>query len=892
MHKIVRNRRFSFVLLACVLCTALCSAPSVKDSILRYFQMLVRTPQEKVYLQLDRSLYAAGENIWFKGYLVSAMSHREQDAFSKTIMVELVNRKDSVVLSKKVKEEKGCFYGNLKLEGSLPAGDYYLRSYTNWMKNENPDYFYSRLLRIGNSIDMEIVTKAKYESIGGGKIRAKIDFKLGRADFDRKVKLEYVVYSGDNTISKGKVTTDEKGHVSIDLPFNPTGKKQCIEIAFLDDKNDYKTTLYPYLEAKEYSVTFFPEGGDLLAVPNQIVAFKAQASNGYSLPVSGKVFNQSGQEVAPLSTMCDGMGAFNLTAVKGDRFYAEITSEDGLKKRFDLPEVKSGLKLSAKRTNAGIAFQVMKDEETPWPDTLYAVAHVRGMLRYMQIMNAERNSDLITDEYLRDGITHLLLIDKKGKTLSERLIFVKRSQQPVLELAADRPSYGKRERVQLSLTAKDYNNAPLAGDFGVSVTNMDMSPLDTLASTIQSELWLTSDLKGFVENPGRYFLASNRRAAAEQNLLMLTHGWRRFNTSDFTQMPDTAFKYYVEQGLSFTGRVMPVTGNPANMGVTAMASSIGKMYRTLTGKTGKFVIEGDNVPDSTQFVVRTLSRNNLPVTIMMDPVDVFPATSKIPYPDGMPTLNLTEEALNAARDRYFAEGGMQIHSLKELTITAKKDNFRAGGANQIYNALADRKYGEEFLGDRQNMSLWDIMMQMPGVTYTDDSNGSFFAFQSTPDKMPVLIINDVIYDAAADYNMLQDYMGYEIQQISILRHNAAGLATLGTQGSNGAFIITTRPVDPLVARNKTNTAFITPRGYNHSIEFYSPVYNTPAQKEKSESDLRITLYWNPKVVLEPDGTALIEYYTDDRGGDHQVVLEGLTTDGRPARTTSVVKITP
>lgn len=894
VHKMIRNRRTLFVLAACMICSVLCSAPSVQESVLRYFRLLLNTPQEKVYLQLDKSMYLAGENIWFKGYLVSAITHKEQDAFSKYIMVELVDRKDSLILSKKVKEEDGLFYGNLKLDGDLPSGDYYLRSYTNWMRNEEPEFFYSRLLKINNSVDTEITSEATYEALGSNKIRALVNFKLNGEAMSRKVKLTYAVCVGENALNRGKATTDESGALSLDIPFDRNAKNQRLEILFADDKYEYKTTFYPYLEDTEYSVTFFPEGGDLLPVPNQIVAFKAQGSNGYSLPVSGKVMNQSGEEVASLSTMCDGMGAFNLSASKGDRFYAEVTSEDGTKKRFDLPQVKpSGIKLVAKRTGNGIAYQVLKDEETPWPDTLYVAAHIRGLLRYMQIIDAQRTSDIIGDEYLRDGIAHLLLLDKQGKTLSERLVFVKRAQQPLLDLVPDKPSYGPRERVQLTLTATDNNGSPLNGDFGISVTNRDLVPLDSLSDNILSNLLLTSDLKGFVENPGRYFLSSNKRAPAELNLLMLTHGWRRFKCDDFTQVPDTAFKYYVEQGLSFTGRVRPLTGSPAGMTVVAMANSTGTMLTATTDANGIFVIQGADVPDSTQFVVRSRGRNNLPVTVLLDPVEFStPTNPKLPYPDGVILPQFTEEALNAARDRYFAEGGILLRNLKEVTVTGKKSQGKVSDPNYMYIRMADRTIGAEFLDDRRNLTAWDIMEQMPGVTLTNGSEGDFFAFQSASSKKPLLIIDGVIYQDAADYSLLRSYSGNEIEQISTIRYNSAALAMLGMNGSNGAFVITTRKVDPLVQGSKANAVLFTPRGYNQSVEFYSPVYSTPTLKAKPELDLRSTLYWNPRVEVDETGTARIEYYVDDRNSDHRVVIEGVTADGRPARVEKLLKINP
>lgn len=53
------------------------SAQNKLDSVVSYFHQLQSTHQEKLYLHLDKPYYGAGDNIWYKGYLVNATSHLE-----------------------------------------------------------------------------------------------------------------------------------------------------------------------------------------------------------------------------------------------------------------------------------------------------------------------------------------------------------------------------------------------------------------------------------------------------------------------------------------------------------------------------------------------------------------------------------------------------------------------------------------------------------------------------------------------------------------------------------------------------------------------------------------------------------------------------------------------
>ena len=57
-------------------CFAPLSGQNVQDTIIAYFNLLEKVPQEKLYLHLDKPFYGAGEKIWFKGYLVNSVTHQ------------------------------------------------------------------------------------------------------------------------------------------------------------------------------------------------------------------------------------------------------------------------------------------------------------------------------------------------------------------------------------------------------------------------------------------------------------------------------------------------------------------------------------------------------------------------------------------------------------------------------------------------------------------------------------------------------------------------------------------------------------------------------------------------------------------------------------------------
>src|SRR5207237_6416830 len=65
------------------------------DSLLK--KLDAEYPQEKLYLQFDRSLYNPGETIWFKAYLFSGI---DLSLISKTMYTELLDEQGKLLQRK------------------------------------------------------------------------------------------------------------------------------------------------------------------------------------------------------------------------------------------------------------------------------------------------------------------------------------------------------------------------------------------------------------------------------------------------------------------------------------------------------------------------------------------------------------------------------------------------------------------------------------------------------------------------------------------------------------------------------------------------------------------------------------------------------------------------
>jgi len=107
---------------------------------------------EKVYLHTDRTYYYAGDDIWFKAYLINAES-RLLTGQSNNLHVELISPSSEIISSRVVRLDSGLGNGDFKLPADIRSGRYKIRAYTNYMRNFSERLFFNKEIFIVNSTE-------------------------------------------------------------------------------------------------------------------------------------------------------------------------------------------------------------------------------------------------------------------------------------------------------------------------------------------------------------------------------------------------------------------------------------------------------------------------------------------------------------------------------------------------------------------------------------------------------------------------------------------------------------------------------------------------------------------------------------------------------------------
>ncbi|MEJ5994676.1 carboxypeptidase regulatory-like domain-containing protein [Pedobacter sp. Du54] len=853
-------------------------------------------PIEKVYLHFDKPYYAVADTMWFKAYVT--IEQNIPTPFSKIVYVEVFNSKDSLVKAVKLPLKNSVAYGNIPLNmQSFKQGNYYVRAYTLWMLNFSEDYFFTKNILIGEAIDKEVLTNISYtnEEIDKNvKTTAKIQFK----DIDKKVYanklVNWSIISRGDVFTKGRGTTDQNGFLTITVT-SKNGELITNGSILTAINTTDKETVNAVFDLKQTTnaidFQFFPEGGSLISgLPTQI-AFKATGANGLGVDVKGSILNDDNAEVSVISPSYAGMGSFYLSPEDGKNYKAKVIFKDGSTKIYPLPKsTPSGITLQVNNQSPDlINLKVIANSpyfEANKGKSFFIVAQNTNVVYYAAkaILANQLINIRIPKKGFPAGITQLTLFSAENVPLSERLVFL---MKPGINLSikTDLPIYKARQKVNMSI------NAGVAGDFSIAVIDEQKVPVnESTETTILSSLLLTSDLRGYIEKPNYYFTKTDDKKISDLDKLMLTQGYRRFTYSDILADKYPQISYLPEQGISLSGTLRDLTGMPVKKGaLRLMVPGKPISAELLTSNTGLFNFQNLVFPDSSQVVISAKYNAN-GANMMID-------VNGLPIPQAGKNKNVFDEAKNidTVLSAYLNNSQKQyryLRTLKEVVIKGapvKKVSHLDHSALSSLSQMADHTIDADQFTTCGGNFLDCVRARAIGLTY-DQNQEKFYVTRdyNQGSRTPVQVF---LNNFAVDARDINSVNLAELVSVEIFLTDQLGSIDRAYQSKGVLVINTKKPVTGVGTKiskqeffdmlPKKNIITITPMGYSKEREFYSPKYLPNAAI--TSSDLRTTIYWNPKVITDATGKANVEFFNADGKGTYRAVIEGFDKDGNIGR---------
>jgi hypothetical protein len=489
-------------------------------------------PEEKVYVQTDRSFYEPGDQIWFKAYLVDPSLKKQ--AVSNQLRAELIDPIGNPVGSKlRLDARDGSVAGDFLLTADASGGIYKLRVYSLWQENFGEALIFEKELTVQANIFPNLLMTLDFlrESYAaGGEVSAKFEVRSKDNKALANKKGEFEVSLAGKSYKKGSFETNLDGQtlIQFELPKDLKTADGLLNLTLEHDGRTESIARSVPIITQNISLNLMPEGGDLIAGIKNNIAFKAVDEFGKPVDFEGRIINQEGEEIKTIESFHQGMGAFNLEVKAGEKYQLEITQPQ-IDQKFELPKALDkaiGLQLKAQNKTKN-SFSIYSPEDQP----LCIIAQMQGKVVYEVGMEAKAgmNTIDIPNQNLPMGIAQITVFDANEIPHAERLVFLNKDRQLDIQIKTNQDQYQIRDSVWVDLWVKDETGKGVVGDFSMAVVDDKVFTFaDDKQDNILSYLLMSSDLKGEVYEPNFYFDPKEEKAEKALDLVMMTHGWRRY----------------------------------------------------------------------------------------------------------------------------------------------------------------------------------------------------------------------------------------------------------------------------------------------------------------------------------------------------------------------------
>jgi hypothetical protein len=641
--------------------------------------------------------------------------------------------------------------------------------------------------------------------------------------------------------------------------------------------------------ASRTELGFFPEGGDLVTGLISKVAFKANDQRGIPAVVSGTVQGSDGSFVDSLTTEHDGMGSFVIKPQPGVRYTATWTDGSGQTFHTDLPSAAPGgigLQIQPHNGQCMVIVRRTADHLPGGGRSLYLLAHMNQRVVYAAQVSLEDKTEIAITVPTGDwptGVLQYTLFDAEWKPVAERVVFVNNQLHTFsasVQVVAS--SLEKRGRNELSIEVPD----SVFSNLSVAVTDDRLATGD---DDIVSRLLLSDDIRGEVYHPSYYFSnVAGSPGSRQLDLVMLTHGWRRFRWADVIagKFPET--RYPRDTGyLELRGRVVPdrihdlVAGQPLLLILEAKDSSR-KRLTVPVDAGGRFEQRGMVFYDT--------------LKVYYD----FPGNKKL---SGTRAVEIGSNQLGArgmtwndvgfggvdtsgtGRARFFAEEEAAREKKRQATMLAAVTvNGRVKRPVDVLDdkyttGLFKREAGYQFdvkddvLALHSTDIFYYLRQVVPGLEVQYKDGYPIVKWRQTT---PVFFVDEV--------GMRADLVGdIPITDIAYVKVFHPPFLLGGVVNPRaGAIAIYTKKGEDVKPLPTKGLNYKVLEGYATERQFYSPDYSVdPTGQADFLPDVRPTLYWNPYIFTDANThTATVSFYNNDVSTKLRVVVEGMNAAGK------------
>ncbi|MBC8052686.1 MAG: hypothetical protein H7Y13_06450 [Sphingobacteriaceae bacterium] len=802
---------------------------------------------EKVYLHTDRELYVGGEDIWYKAYLVNARGNAPL-ATSSNLYVELISPRSTIINRQVVRFTKSMAKGDFKLKDSLPAGEYKLRAYTNWMRNFGENFIFEKIIKVTDASTATTPSRTRVTSattitsnVGasgspaapivrffpeGGSlvegISSRVAFKIESADGRGMASKGSIVSSSGESVAS--FTSDATGLGSFSLK-PASGTKYTAEGTIAPNRT-FKAVLPQallsgfgmYVQEKDSIINVMTFLNEPSLAESQNKKLYLIVRQGGKTIISTEIAVTGPQVVTRLSkaVLPTGINAFTLYDVKGRPQCERLVfiHQPG-------------------RVNVSITADKSEYKSKEKVNLLIKATDGNGVPLKTNLSLAVTDAGVVPSNEM-DIRTYLLLQSEiKGKIENPKQYF-------------DESNADRRKQLDLLLLTQGWR------DF---VWKRVADSTLRIKYVLEQGITISGAVKDGIKN----------KPLAGANITLRTPQSK--DQKFFSARTDSLGRYFIDN-IQFTGRFPVIVTTRNDKGEPYGKVSLDSVFSDIMAikKPSQLLPVLDFSKESTLLSERLIKRRRVSLsdTVELAAVTIKAKKKTVTLMSGSQMFDFGYPEENFVINE---KDHKEYKSLLHYLLT--KSNYSTVSSGSSSNRLLF--YGEKGRAIRPVILLNGKEI---GVLESEATSIAEPSTESTTDGAADGSENAV----AGAQDIDDDFAFYTMDMIEKI--NIQKLMQTDPNGRRPPEIgylvtITTKP-DALIWKQRDKVV-ATINGYYQSRVFYSPNYNQPDTKP----DIRPTIFWNPSLITNEKGEASVSYFNADAKNKIRIVAEGISEKGIP-----------
>ena len=611
-------------------------------------------------------------------------------------------------------------------------------------------------------------------------------------------------------------------------------------------------------------LNFFPEGGYLINGFQGKVAFKSENKLGQTVNVTGSVFDDKGTEVTTFQSVHLGLGNLEYKPEKGRKYVAKVTYEDGKIEKFPLPPaLDNGISMTInpfdKNDIIVSVYGHRSVSENIASNEVIIVGQCRGMVLYVS-KGELKDKPLVSHiakKLFPSGVVQITVFDARNEPQCERLAFI----DPVIESDANEivvTTTKNDDDIVYQIEIVKPNGAPVISNLSLTIQELTNNT-KSVTENILTNLLLTSDLKGHIENPSYYFNYANKDAAKHLDLIMMTNGWRRFVWKDLMANRFPLLTFKPAEGIAIGGKItrdffgIPIANSKVKLTVM---DSYNDQFETITDSHGNFLFKDLNYEDTINVKIEAFKPSGgKGVQIVVGDTIVPKISTK------------TDVSLRYAD---YPKNKIKTNNRRERIEFKKNYKGRPEPPNQdmkIHSTPNDVIYVKDDVDSYSNI-LQYMQGKVAGVSITGNKViiRGVNTFYSGTD--PLFLLDGVPIDGGT----VSSINPKDISIIEVLK--GPECAIYGSRGANGVIAFYSRRGQFM----KRGVIEFGMQGYYKAREFYVPGYSSWEYKP-TEYNVPRTLLWKPTIITDSTGVATVTFKNKTDVEKYSITIEGMTSTG-------------